>query len=233
MAGNGSRFKAQGYKRNKYELPLGKMSLFQRALLSFKKYFNEEKFCFAYRSDLIEKKWIIDELTTIGLVDKVEYVAISGLTKGQADTAYLAVTKATASTQDRLLIFNIDSFYLEPIPQDVFIGNQSTIDLVRLPGSHWSFAKLNEFDDILEVAEKKRISDYCSTGLYHFERIDVFLKAFGAYEFEGLSEMYVMPLYNYLLQKGFSVKGRIINDNQFVVAGTPAEYLDAADKFDW
>ncbi len=68
-----------------------------------------------------------------------------------------------------------------------------------------SFAKTGEQGRVIAVAEKQRISDLASTGVYYFSDAKVFQK-----EAEQLiadkettkGEYYVMPLYNRYLLKG-------------------------------
>lgn len=232
MAGDGNRFKSEGFIQNKYELCLGSKTLLQRSLLSFKDYFNEETICIAYRTDLISKNWLVEELNAIGLITNVEYVGLSRITKGQAATAYFAVKEVGLALQERLIIFNIDSFYTSSISLTAFAKNQSTIDLVQRPGDHWSFAQINENYDVLQVAEKHRISNFCSTGLYHFQSTSLYIEAFETYKFDRKTEMYIMPLYNYLIQKNYKVKGRVINDGEYIIAGTPAEYREALKYYE-
>lgn len=75
------------------------------------------------------------------------------------------------------------------------------ISVANLPGDRWSFARTDDTGAVVEVAEKKRISDHASTGLYWFASGAEFLKAADALIRAGVkvnNEFYVMPVYQQL-----------------------------------
>ena len=48
MAGKSERFKQKGYSTDKYRLPLGGLTVFEHAVISFKTYFETDIFLFIY-----------------------------------------------------------------------------------------------------------------------------------------------------------------------------------------
>ena len=94
-------------------------------------------------------------------------------------------------------------------------------------GSNWSFAQtLSDSDVIIRTAEKERISDLCSTGLYFFKSASLFLDAYEqSLTKTVIGEHYVAPLYNYVIQYGIA---RVLPINSCDVRfyGIPSEYLD-------
>ena len=78
------------------------------------------------------------------------------------------------------------------------------ISVAELPGDHWSFARLGPLGNVVEVAEKKRISTLCSTGLYWFASGGELLRE-GRLMVEQdertRGEFFVIPVYRKLLEK--------------------------------
>src|SRR5690606_23431453 len=72
------------------------------------------------------------------------------------------------------------------------------ISVADLPGDHWSFAKTNDKGLVVDVAEKVRISNNASTGLYYFRRAIDFVE-YGEKLIRDnertRGEFYVIPVY--------------------------------------
>ena len=72
-----------------------------------------------------------------------------------------SVTSPTASAR----ITRVEAWLPELPPQvDGLLG------VFHAPGDKWSFARADSTGRVLETAEKSRISDWASTGLYYFRR---------------------------------------------------------------
>jgi dTDP-glucose pyrophosphorylase len=131
----------------------------------------------------------------------ITFLKILELTSGQAETA--ALTK-NLIVHDQIAIFNSDTFFksrnlLKAMSDERFDG---VIPCSKQNGSAWSFC-LTEgegpFYKTLVVAEKNRISDWCSAGLYYFRNKEDF---FNLVESEKPKEVefYIAPLYNKLIK---------------------------------
>ena len=231
MAGNGSRFWQAGYSEIKYLLMLGELNLFQRSLLTFKELFNNDLFVFVYRPTHTDEATLRRFCKEIGLDRELVFVPLLEETSGQAETAYKAISLLPATKDQQLMIFNIDTFY-QNIQSHVALykKKQSFIDLFCEKGSHWSFACLDENNEVTRVAEKNRISDYCSTGMYGFSDIPTFQKAFLDCSFTDVSEKFVMPMYNLLIGNTVVV-GNVLSRDSVFVSGTPDEYEFLLESF--
>jgi capsule biosynthesis phosphatase len=83
------------------------------------------------------------------------------------------------------------------------------ISAANLPGDRWSFALTDSTGAVIDVAEKRRISDYASTGLYWFTSGGEFLRAADASIRSGQTvggEHYVMAAYAELIKRGVRVE---------------------------
>lgn len=79
-------------------------------------------------------------------------------------------------------------------------------------------------DNIVAIAEKQPISMYRNTGQYLFETGELFCEAYEFYkEREMLSsgEFYIAPLFNFIIQKGSTVKA--LKVDEYIPIGTPSD----------
>lgn len=118
------------------------------------------------------------------------------LTSGQAETAYLAQNLVQHKS---IAIFNADTYFQsyslrEMISKDDCDG---IIPCFKASGNSWSFCKVKETESVLsviEVAEKVRISDWCSVGYYYFrEGLDFFNAYEASLKLKSDSERYIAP----------------------------------------
>jgi hypothetical protein len=109
-----------------------------------------------------------------------------------------------------------------------------------VPGDHWSFVKLGEDGWAVDLAEKKRISDYASIGLYWFAQAKLYVHAYDRFFTDPgnlvRGERYIAPLYRQLLVEGGKVSISDLPLKNVHVLGTPAELanfllLDPASLF--
>ena len=67
MAGKSERFKQKGYPTDKYRLPLGGLTVFEHAVISFKAYFEEYIFLFIHSDKNNTKNFIQEKCQSMGL----------------------------------------------------------------------------------------------------------------------------------------------------------------------
>lgn len=232
MAGLSNRFTSAGYTLPKYMLYIGDKSLFRLAIESFSKYFKLSKFTFICRDIYCTKQFIENECKLIGIENYD--IIITEPTSGQAETVYVGV-KNLHKDED-ILIFNIDTFR----PNYSFPNNvgDGYLECFIGEGKNWSYAKTQDNtsdSDVIETAEKRQISDFCSTGIYYFKTILDFERAFLECNDNTNNERYVAPLYNCMIKGGKKIKVNLINKSEVIFCGTPEEYekcyLNHKNKF--
>ncbi|HTU24670.1 MAG TPA: glycosyltransferase family 2 protein [Pirellulales bacterium] len=152
-------------------------------------------------------------------------VSLDEVTQGQACTVLTA--RQWIDNDEPLLIFNADTYCPTTVAAAARrFGPQTAgiLDLFEAPGEKWSFARLGEGDRVLETAEKRRISDWASTGLYYFRRGRDFVRhaqaMIDANDRSG-NEFYVAPIYNRLIAAGEDVRGNRVDE--VWVLGTPQD----------
>lgn len=225
MAGEGSRFRKAGYKVPKYMIEARGKTLFDWSMDTLRDYNDHvDKYIFVVRKADNAKDFIKEHCQKNNII-QYEVVEIDKLTDGQATTCMLALPYC--NPDNSIMIYNIDT-YVEPRELKYSdISGDGHIPCFHAPGDHWSFVKLNDDGQAVEVREKQRISNNCTLGAYYFSSARLYQELYQDYYADNAhmekNEKYVAPLYNFMIQKGMSVTISIIDFNRVHVLGTPKE----------
>ena len=225
MAGLGSRFKKAGYKEPKYMIEAHGKTLFDWSMDSLKGYNKKDtEYIFIVRKE-DEAEAFIKEHCKVAGIEKLQVIEIEELTDGQATTAMLGADIWKKDSE--LMIYNIDTYVESYELKAEDIAGDGYIPCFRADGDHWSFVKLNEEGQAVEVREKVRISDNCTLGAYYFKSCGMYEDLYHEYyqHEENLEkgEKYVAPLYNFMISKGMDVRISLIDYGKVHVLGTPEE----------
>lgn len=234
MAGESSRFARAGYALPKYRLLLHGHTVFAHALGSFADYFATERFLFVCRNTPGTPDFVQSECARLGVPQhNVEVVALDAATAGQAETVAAGLRRAGVSANEPLTVFNIDTFrpgFQHPALVEG-AGVDGYIEVFTGEGEAWSFVRSAATDGgkVLEVAEKRRISNLCSDGLYHFRSAALFLSLYAEAEFVDPAQLqggerYVAPLYNIAISRGLDIRYVLVASDRIRFCGTPEEY---------
>lgn len=234
MAGLSSRFAKAGYEQPKYMLPLNGGTLFHHSLDGFKAYFETEPFLFIGRDILGTEAFIREEVKRLG-IKTFEIVMLPNETRGQAETVYNGIMLSGVDLETDITIFNIDTFRRDFRYPGHLGAYDGYLEVFEGSGANWSYIRLDENDPMLvsETAEKRPISNLCCTGLYNFKRSGDFIEAFEFSNDNKLfvkNELYVAPLYNYLISKGRKFTFHTIETNEVLFCGIPEEYTALMQK---
>jgi len=177
---------------------------------------------------------LAEHLTDLALAEDIKsryakydpaIIALDEITQGQACTVLTA--RRLIDNDDPLLIFNADTYCPTTLATALTkMGPQvdGVLDVFRADGDKWSFARANADGRVLETAEKRRISEWATTGLYYFRRGADFVRHATAMindNERSNHEFYVAPVYNRLIAAGGDVR---INPVDAVwVLGTPED----------
>ena len=228
MAGKSSRFAAEGFTNPKYMLPLWGKTMLHWVVKGFRFYKDSELFVFLVKD--VEAYKLIDAVCSWNGIKHYSIVFIEKETRGQAETIYLGLEGWVMANQ-AITIFNIDTImspsYRLANVADLGKNCVAFMDCFVGDGAQWSFAEIDAKHRITNVAEKFRISPFCSTGLYYFKRFSFFAEAFLAsqeIQLDKGQEYYVAPLLNWLIRNDCDVRMNLIELEQIYFAGTPSEY---------
>lgn len=136
-------------------------------------------------------------------------VTIPEVTEGQLCTV-LAAREYLNSDED-VLITSADTYVVSGLGRDIVNKKpncKGIISVAKLAGDRWSFARTDVDGRVLEVAEKVRISDHASTGLYYFSHGSDLVNYGEEMIRKGektRGEYYVIPVYQKFIEQGLRV----------------------------
>jgi NDP-sugar pyrophosphorylase family protein len=226
MAGRGSRFRDVGIDIPKPLIDVRGRPMYAWAMDSLPLE-RARRVIFLCLAEHLEDRALADDIRSryAGLDPII--VAVDRVTEGQACTVLLA--REHVDTDEPLVIYNADTWCgsrLGPVldaatPEAPIDG---VLGVFSAPGDKWSFVRLDEAGRVVETAEKRRISEWASTGLYHFARGRDFVHhadAMIAANERVNGEFYVAPVYNRLIAAG----ARIVTEvaDPVWVLGTPED----------
>ena len=222
MAGRGSRFAKTGLLTPKPLIPVMGRPMIAWALQSLQGVSYSEIYFIALVEH--ERKYGITSLLHNLVGQNAKVVLLDDVTEGQVCTV-LAVHDEIDNDED-VLIASSDTFVVSRLDQDIAhraADCHGIISVARVPGDQWSFARTDEEGRVVEVAEKTRISDYASTGLYYFTSGREFVSMAASMIRNGEStcgEFYVIPIYQEYIDRGWRVDVSIAEEMWDM--GTPA-----------
>ena len=218
MAGEGNRFKEKGYDVPKHLVPVKGIPMFQYTEQQIGIDFDERIF-------IVRKDHNITD-TIKSLYSNATVIELAELTEGTACTLYKA--KELFAKGDSVFVSNCDQsveWDSNKVRTIIDNGVDGLIATFECPDKNpkWSFAK-TVADKVVEVAEKKAISDRATVGYYYwrdagqmFRNIDQMIEANDRVN----NEFYTCPVYNYTIKEGANVCAFDVQSMQGI--GTPED----------
>lgn len=234
MGGLGSRFRKMGYTVPKYMIEAKGKTLFEWSMISlegYKEQVNQYIFV-AMKDEACDVETFINlKCDEMGLAN-YHVIILDYLTDGQATTAMIASKYWNA--EHALLIYNIDTYVEAGEMNSQELKGDGFIPCFQAEGDHWSFVRLDENGKVVEIKEKKRISNHCTLGAYYFKTCQLYKDLYNEYYNKTQElvngEKYVAPLYDYLLTKNGEIYIADINPDKVHILGTPEELQDFLNK---
>ena len=207
MAGAGSRFADVGYTFPKPLIDVKGKPMIQVVVESLNIVAN---YIYIVQKSHREK-YNLDALLNL-ITPNCKIVEIEGITEGAACTTLLA--KEFINNDSPLIVTNSDQFIDWNSTEFMYQMNEKDFEggIVSFPATHpkWSFAKTDKNNLVLEVAEKKPISDKATAGIYYWKHGLDYVKYTEQMISKNIrvnNEFYVCPVYNEAIQD----KKRILN----------------------
>lgn len=242
MAGLSRRFFSVGYQKPKYMLTYGGKTVFSHVVSGFAEYLGKETLVFTCREDFDTPAFIRQELLASGLgEDDFVVHCLEETTRGQADTV-LRTLDHMGATSEPVTIFNVDTIrHGYRRMEDRAPGSKGFLEVVRAEGDHWSFVRPKEAaapdKGVAEgVVEKARVSELCSTGLYHFEAASLYRALFEHTYITPatppkVNEQYIAPIYQTGIDQGMIFDYLVLPECSVEFCGTPEEYESLKTKY--
>ena len=221
MAGAGSRFQQAGYTFPKPLIDVKGKPMIQTVVENLN---IEANFIFVVKKEHREK-YNLDSLLNL-ITPNCKVVEVNGLTEGAACTTLLA--KEYINNDCPLLMANSDQFAEWDSNEFMYKMIEQNVDagILSFKSTHpkWSFAKINEFGYVTEVAEKKPISDIATVGIYYWAKGSDYVKYAEQMISKNIrvnNEFYVCPVFNEAIKDNKKIK--IFNIEKMWGLGTPED----------
>ena len=232
MAGSSQRFRDAGVAAPKWALRAGGASLLEHAVTSMSEILDGgwRLILVALESHVGTVAW---RKAVAGLPWNYDIVALPSTPPGQAYSALAAA--AIVRQTEPIAIWNIDTMIL-PGAEPLARPDGNWITLTQATGDHWSFAELALDGTVIRTAEKQRISQHTSIGLYGVSSMKICAETVTRHESSRSSntqESFVAPLYNHIVERGDYVSSILIPVERLVPLGTPAEVVASCRRLGW
>ena len=229
LAGMGSRFSEQGYV---FPKPLIEVLSKPMIQLVYENLNIDAKYIFIVQKEHVEK-YNIDKMLKL-ISSNCEIVQVDGITEGAACTTLLA--KEYINNDKPLIISNSDQFVIWNPRETMYSFTSKNFDggILTFESSHpkWSYAKVDEYNLVTEVAEKIPISKNATVGIYYWKKGSDYVK----YSEEMIKkdirvngEFYVCPVYNQAIDDGKKIT--IKNVEKMWGLGTPEDLNNFINEF--
>ena len=221
MAGEGSRFTKAGYTFPKPLVEINKKPMIQFVIENLAL---DANFIFLVRKEH-EKKYNIVSLLKV-LAPNCKIVIVNKLTEGAACTTLLA--KKLINNDNPLIIANSDQFIEWNSSKTMykFISKKVDGGILTFDSIHpkWSYAKTDKDGNVLEVAEKKVISNHATVGVYFWKKGSDYVNYAQKMIKKNIrvkNEFYVCPVFNEAIKDN----KKIIIENVYEMwgLGTPED----------
>ena len=173
MAGAGSRFQAAGYTFPKPLIDVEGKPMIQVVVDNLN---IEATYIYVVQKEHREK-YNLDTLLNL-ITPNCKIVEVDGLTEGAACTTLLA--KEFIDNDEPLVMANSDQFVEWDSNEFMYKMIEQKVDggILTFTATHpkWSFAKVDEYGYVTEVAEKNPISDIATVGVYYWAKGSDYVK---------------------------------------------------------
>ena len=227
-AGRGKRFYDFGINKPKYMIYARHKPLFYWSIMSLKSFFDSEEFIFIFNKDMYDEEFVNTWIKKLGIKKSKVYL-LDKVTNGQATTVYSV--KHLIKDSDSILIYNIDTRIDPGVINHNILKYDGNVTTAIVEGDRFSFCKVNEKMQVIDAAEKVRISQYGSVGSYYFKKWSDFVEIYIKHKEEIIKkykEAYIAPMYKYMVDNNKIVDIIVMDNNQYDDLGTPESLF----KFD-
>ena len=173
MAGAGSRFQAAGYTFPKPLIDVEGKPMIQVVVDNLN---IEATYIYVVQKEHREK-YNLDTLLNL-ITPGCKIVEVDGVTEGAACTTLLA--KEFIDNDEPLVMANSDQFVEWDSNEFMYKMIEQKVDggILTFTATHpkWSFAKVDEYGYVTEVAEKNPISDIATVGVYYWAKGSDYVK---------------------------------------------------------
>ena len=221
MAGAGSRFQMAGYTFPKPLIDVGGKPMIQVVVDNLN---IDATYIYVVQKEH-RVKYNLDTLLNL-ITPNCKIVEVDRITEGAACTTLLA--KELIDNDEPLLMANSDQFVEWDSNEFMYKMIEQKVDggILTFTSTHpkWSFAKVDEYGYVIEVAEKNPISDIATVGIYYWDKGSDYIKYTKQMIEKNIrtnNEFYTCPTFNEAIGDGKKIK--TFNIEKMWGLGTPED----------
>jgi len=221
MAGAGSRFQQAGYTFPKPLIDVQGKPMIQVVVDNLN---IEATYIYVVQKEH-RAKYNLDTLLNL-ITPNCKIVEVDGITEGAACTTLLA--KEFIDNDQPLVMANSDQFVEWDSNEFMYKMIEQKVDggILTFKATHpkWSFAKVDEYGYVTEVAEKNPISDIATVGVYYWAKGSDYVKYAKQMIEKNIrtnNEFYTCPTFNEAIGDGKKIK--TFNIKKMWGLGTPED----------
>lgn len=228
MAGEGSRFKKEGYTVPKPLLKIDGKYFFEKALDSLKeivKQYVDVNYTFIVRQEHINNNNI--NILLKNKIKNCNIISVKETTRGAAETCMLA--EKYIQDDENVIILDCDLFarsYSFENSIKNFRGDGAVLSFDS-NSNKYSYALTDEHNRVIKTAEKNPISNNALAGVYFFKTGYLFKKyakrLIEENDVKNIKEYYISLIYNKMIEDTLSIT--LFKLDELKSFGTPEEYL--------
>ena len=229
MAGAGSRFEQAGYTFPKPLIDVMGKPMIQTVVDNIN---INARYVFIVQKSHAEKYNLPTMLNLIA--PNCIVVQVDGLTEGAACTTLLA--KEYINNDEPLLMANSDQFVKWDSSEFMFYMHSTRADggILTFHSTHpkWSYAAIDSYGIVNEVAEKKPISNHATVGIYYWAKGSDYVKYAEQMIEKNIrtnNEFYVCPVFNEAILDHKTI--RTFSVNEMWGLGTPEDLRHFLENF--
>lgn len=221
MAGAGTRFQQAGYTFPKPLIDVEGKPMIQVVVDNLNV---DANFIYVVQKEH-RNKFNLDTFLNL-ITPNCKIVEVNELTEGAACTTLLA--KEYINNEYPLMMANSDQFVEWDSNEFMYKMIEQKVDggILTFNATHpkWSFAKIDEYGYVTEVAEKNPISDIATVGVYYWSKGSDYVKYAEQMIEKNIrtnNEFYVCPVFNQAIKDGKKIK--TFNIKKMWGLGTPED----------
>jgi len=221
MAGAGTRFQQAGYTFPKPLIDVEGKPMIQVVVDNLN---IDATFIYVVQKEH-RAKYNLDALLNL-ITPACKIVEVDGITEGAACTTLLA--KEFIDNEQPLVMANSDQFVEWDSNEFMYKMIEQKVDggILTFTATHpkWSFAKVDEYGYVTEVAEKNPISDIATVGVYYWAKGSDYVKYAEQMISKNIrtnNEFYTCPVFNEAIGDGKKIK--TFNIEKMWGLGTPED----------
>jgi len=229
LGGRGERFAKEGYTKPKALIDVFDKTMIENVIDHLDMGSNDK--LFIIYNKMLEDFGFLSLMST--KYPFAHLIPLPGDTKGAAETLQIGIGKILEEDierREKTILLDCDVFYTENVINIFRKSHTGMVFYTKKTDEKpiYSYIELDESNKILNIAEKKKISDNANCGVYAFMNIQelyIFCKKVVEEKIFFNNEPYTSCVISEMLKSGYRFTGHELDENSVFSLGTPVELM--------